>query len=138
MNTLIWVVSGVLVSAAGGTVLLDLRNRRIAYSRRGEGYEDFRRHFAGQGIEEPITSSVYHYFEDWMQSALAKEFPVQPADMIDDIYGIVDEDVEDMLKDVLEKANRRLPNENEMKPPVDLQTVGDVVEFVAQCPKQVS
>ncbi len=73
-----------------------------------------------------------------MRSPIVKEFPVRPADTIDGIYGIVDEDVEDMVKDVLKEANRRMPNEGEIKFPVSLETVEDVVNFVAHCPKQVA
>ena len=138
MNTIISVIGGIFILITGGTVLLALRARRIASSRLGEGYEDFKRHFAAEEIEERIIFSIYRYFEDSMRSPIVKVFPVRPADTIDGIYGIVDEDVEDMVKDVLQESNRQMPNEGEIKFPVSLQTVQDVVNFVAQCPKQVA
>jgi hypothetical protein len=138
MNTIIGVIGGFLILIIGGTFLLDLRARHIANARHGEGFENFERHFAPQGVEELVVSSVYRYFEDWMRSSIVKEFPVRPTDTIDQIYGIVDENVEDMVKDVLKETNRQIPNEGEIKVPVNLETVEDVVNFVSQCPKQVA
>ncbi len=52
-----------------------------------------------------------------MQSLFVKEFPVQPADAIDDIYRVVNED---MMKNILEKANHRMPTESEIEFPINL------------------
>ena len=116
-----------------GTWLLDVRTRRIARQRRGEGFSEFAAHFAGEVIPPEILKNAYNYFEDWNAGAV-ENFPVRATDSIAEVYGIVDEDFADALEEILKASGRRAFTRLEQPQLPVFETVADVVLYAASAP----
>jgi hypothetical protein len=103
---------------------INLRNRR------GDKKEDFIDYFVSQGISESLALSVYHYLQNWVNF---KDFPVRPQDNIDDIYGIAEESLDDLIIEIAESNNLEIPSNTDYwgKPVV---TVEDLIRFIASFP----
>ncbi|HEV7904611.1 MAG TPA: hypothetical protein VGO96_12280 [Pyrinomonadaceae bacterium] len=106
---------------------------RMARQRAGEGFSDFAAYFVHRNIPHQILSDTYQYFGQWNASA-GELFPVRPTDNISDVYGCVDEDLEDAVGEILQKSGRRPFTQAEMPQPPRIETVEDVVRYVAAAP----
>jgi hypothetical protein len=109
------------------------RVRRIARERAGEGFTDFAAHFAGQGIPREILLNTYDYFAECYSYAVER-FPVRADDGLEDVYGIEDEDLAEAVGEILEKSGRRWFTESERPRWPRVETVRDVVLYVAAAP----
>lgn len=110
-----------------------LRLGRMAGRRAGEGFSDFAAYFVHRNIPHEILVDTYEYFGRW--NAVAGElFPVRPTDNISDVYGCVDEDLEDAIIEVLGKSGRRPFTQAEMPQPPCVETVEDFVHYAASAP----
>lgn len=106
---------------------------RMARRRAGEGFSDFAAYFVHKNIPHQILVDTYEFFGRW--NAVAGEmFPVRPTDNISDVYGCVDEDLEDALDEILRKSGRRLFTQAEMPQHPRGETVEDFVRYVAAAP----
>jgi hypothetical protein len=106
---------------------------RMARQRAGEGFSDFAAHFVHRNIPHQILSDTYHYFGQWNASG-GELFPVRPTDNISEVYGCVNEDLEDAVGEILRKSGRRPFTQAEMPQPPRIETVEDVVHYVAAAP----
>lgn len=130
----VWIIIvGVIALMVVGTWLGNVRKRRIARARAGEGFDDFEAHFAGRNIPREILVNTYVFFEDWNSDAI-ENFPVRATDNIADIYGTADEDLYDAIDEVLKKSGRRWFKETEQPELPRIETVEDLVSYVASAP----
>ena len=113
--------------------LANVRTRRIARQRAGEGFDDFEAHFAGRNIPREILVNTYLFFQEWNSHAV-ENFPVRATDNIAVIYGTEDEDLYDAIDEVLKKSGRRWFKKTERPDPPTIETVEDVVSYVASAP----
>jgi len=104
-----------------------LRRKRGA-----ERKEDFVKYFVRENIPESLALMVYHKIQS---GCFFKDFPVKPDDNLYKIYGIVNEDVDDIVIETAEANNRIVPNVLENQKTVT--TVEDVVRLVASFPMKV-
>src|SRR5262245_21724174 len=88
--------------------------RRLATSRIGENYDTFCSSFGTNEIPEDVLRAVYKTFQEWC-SGLVAEFPVRAADDIGGIYGMVDEDLDDAVMEVLAECGRKLLPEEQCR-----------------------
>src|SRR3954470_11046896 len=102
----IFLATVLVVLATAATWLFRLRARRIARSRAGESYEDFAAHFVRQGIEDEVIVAVYRYFQRRMRRNV-EHFPVRAGDDVTEVYGIIEDDVDDAVEELL--AGRARP-----------------------------
>ena len=128
-----YVILGFIALIAAGTLWGRIRTRRIAASRAGESFDTFR---AGFGADEPpqaVLRAVYAKLQRWCSDAVAA-FPVRAEDDMGDIYGLADEDLDDMIREVLAEIGRQLPPEATLwrMPPIVM--VREFALFVAACP----
>jgi hypothetical protein len=114
-----------------------IRMRRIAESRIGEGFGTFHSQFLEADVPREITRIVYSKFQDWC-SDVATGFPVRAEDNIADIYGIVDEDLDEMVQDTLAECGRELPSAEQLRQMLPVITVRDFVNFIVACPTTAS
>jgi hypothetical protein len=133
MLTCLCVVLGFGVLIAIGTIGIRVRTRQIAASRPGENYEVFRSSFEVGEAPPDVLWAVYATFQEWCSETVA-EFPVRAADHIGDIYGMVDEDLDDAVLEVLEECGRRLPPDEQLRQIRPIVTIRDFVLFVVECP----
>jgi hypothetical protein len=127
-----WVFLGAvlafLVTTAAG--LFRIRARRMARARAGESFRHFAAHFGGQGIETEVLLAVYRYFQHRMRWDV-EGFPVRASDEIAGVYGIVDDELDDAIEELL--AGRELPTPTTVLP--RMRTVEDLVRLVASRPR---
>jgi len=129
-----YAVLGLVALVAAGTVWIRVRTRRIAASRPGENFETFRSSFAADDAPVEILQAVYAKYQEWCSDAVAA-FPVRAADDIGHIYGMVDEDLEDAVLEVVTGLSRQLPPAEQLRKVQPVVTVRQFVLFVAACPK---
>ncbi len=111
-----------------------IRIRRIAASRPGENFDTFHSSFAADDIPPEILEAVYAKFQKSCSGVVAA-FPVRPADDIGRIYGMIDEDLDDAMIEVVAELDRQLPPTEILRKMQPVITVRDFVLFVAACPK---
>lgn len=88
--------------------------------------EDFLHDFLENEILTLIAANVYDYLQDWMSR---KDFLVTPGDRIYNVYGIVDEDLDDLVIAVADANNLILPKDTSYwSTPV--VTVEDLIRFI--------
>lgn len=127
-----WVFLGAVLAflVTTATGLFRIRARRMARERAGESFRDFAAQFSGQGIENEVLLAVYRHFQTVMRRDV-EHFPVRPGDEIARVYGVVDDDLDDAIKELL--TGRELPTPTTLLPRV--KTVGDLVRLVASRPR---
>lgn len=104
-----------------------IRDYFISKSRSKDKKEDFINHFSKIGISTSLALSVYQYLQDWKY---IDKFPVRPTDDIANIYGIADEDLDDLIIEIAQSNHLEIPqNTNYWKTPIN--TVEDVIKFVS-------
>lgn len=117
-----------------GTIWLRRRTRQIASSRLGETFDTFRASLALAEAPPDVLRAVYLKFQEWCTDAVAA-FPVRATDDIGNIYGMMDEDLDDALMEVLAECGRKLPSKEQLRQLHPVVTVRDFVCFVAGCPQ---
>jgi hypothetical protein len=128
----VWLLlSGIVVTFFAGNFLLRRRERKLAESRRGQGFDDFSGYFSGENIPRNKLHHVYDFFQSWQS---VKNFPVRPSDDLYKVYGIVDDDVDDAVIELADRWCAKLPPTFEGLRPV--RTVADVVHLLNQLPPE--
>jgi hypothetical protein len=128
----IYVIAAVVGFIAVGTIVIYIRAYIIRKSRKNDKAEDFMNYFVSEGMSGSLVRSVYSYLQDWMGS---NGFAVRPQDDIGRIYGIVDEDLDEMVVEIAEANNLVIPLETDyrQKP---VETVEDLIRFIASFPEK--
>jgi hypothetical protein len=134
MPTWAYFVLGFIALIAAGTVGIRLRTRRIAASRAGEHFGTFCSAFRAEEVPVEVLRAVHGRFQEWCSDAV-DEFPIRAADDIGDIYGMVNEDLDEALVEVVAGCGRQLPPTGELHQMHRVITVRDFALFVSACPK---
>jgi hypothetical protein len=121
-------VLGVGIVSALGTAYLRIRARRYAAERAGLGYEHFRRSF-GSEVPEEVMAGVYEFVSD----SLRPGFPIRADDSLAGVLGVVDEDLDDMISELLDRLDR-VPDPSADEEPID--TVGELVLYLSRAPRR--
>ena len=128
------VILGCLVLMLIGTFLIKIRTGRLAKKREGETFNDFAAQFQDSDIPVDVLKNSYDYFGKW-NSVSSRIFPVRRSDNIADVYGIVDEDLDDAIEEILTMSGH-IPSMREgMLERFQIETVGDLVFHIASAPK---
>ena len=127
MRYFIYGAIGFVGLIALGTLVSYIQAYLIRRNRKDDKRGDFIDHFVSEGISEPVALSVYKYLQNWMGF---DDFPVRPQDNIVKIYGIVDEDMDELIIEIAEANNLVVPDEpDEEQEPI--ATVEDLIRFIA-------
>lgn len=128
----VWLLlTGIVASFLAGNSLLRYREKKLADSRRGQGFDDFTAYFSGEDIPRNKLRHVYDFFQRWQS---VKDFPVHPTDDLYKVYGIVEDDVDDAVVELADRWRAKLPPNFEGLRPV--RTVADVVRLLHQLPPE--
>jgi hypothetical protein len=115
-------------------IFIWLRDYTIIQIRAEDKKEDFINYFIKKGISEALVHSVYKYLQNWMSFY---EFPVRPQDKIAVIYGICEEDLDDLIIEIAKINNYDVPKDtNYWGRPII--TVEDLIRFIDSFPKKKS
>lgn len=133
MLTFLYFVLGFVVLIMASSVVLGFRSRRIAAERVGENYDTFKASFGVNETPQEVLLATYVWFQKWQFGA----FPVRALDNIGSIYGVVEDDLEDAVIEVLAQCGRKLSSEEQVKRMHPIITIRDFALFVAACPKIV-
>lgn len=127
-----YAILGFVAIILAGSAVLRFRSRLIARGRAGENYETFRSAFISDVVSEEVILAVYKKFQNWESDAV-RGFPVRASDDIGKIYGMVDDDLDDAVLDVLKQLNRNIPSPAETRNMKPVVTVKDFALFVESC-----
>ena len=105
------------------------RQMRLSESRRPYTKENFCDYFEALSVDAKIASEVWNALSD---SADFDEFRPYPEDDILRVYGLADEDLDDLVLGILNRCQCRVPSPAETASMAPLETVVDLVLFVAQ------
>lgn len=133
MPTWFYFIVGFFLLITIGTWLSRIRVQRIAALRIGKGFENFCEYFSNRDVPIEVLSIVYKQFQE-LQSDVVPNFPVQATDNIGSIYGIVNEDFNDIVIEILNKCGRTLPSVEVLEKMRPVVTVEDLVLSVIDCP----
>lgn len=90
--------------------------------------ERFVDYFVSKNISENISLVVWDLFT---QEVCVDGFMPMPSDNIIELYGIADEELEDLLAEVMQACKRKLPNEKELEAMSPIVTINDLVVFAS-------
>jgi hypothetical protein len=89
---------------------------------------DFTRYFQASAVSSEISGTVYDHFQ---KLGVWKVFMPKPSDTLEGTYKIIDEDVEDNLKIILQQLGHEMPHSGIMAEWVaPVETLDDVVRFI--------
>ncbi len=99
----------------------------MAARRRAQGSDrsTFMAHFAGDALDVAVLEHVYEYLERWNGGS----FPVRPDDDISDVYGIVDEDLDDLVLESARACGCRVPTKESVRG-MPLRTVENLIRLL--------
>jgi hypothetical protein len=117
-----------------GTIWIRYRTRQIAASRTGEDFDTFRSSFQTAEVPEDILRAVYAVFQQWT-SGEVDHFPVRADDNIATIYGMVGEDLERTVLEIIVTCGRHLLPQRDLDHAPLIMTVRDLVLFINMCPE---
>jgi hypothetical protein len=129
-------IAAAAVLVVAGTELIRARDRKVGQQRKAEGSDRnaFIAHFAASEVDPRIPAAVYDWFQHWQ----AVDFPARPEDNIADVYGIVGDDVDDMILDLAGICGCGAPS---MRQVADLglpvSTTEDLVNLLQALQKQL-
>lgn len=135
MDILLSIMISVLLCSIAvviGSSVLRTRERGIAASRGGEGFGSFSAYFESPFPPDIILRRVYTAVQH--QSSVPK-FPVRATDSLSEVYGIVDEDLDDLVGALIKECGCRLPTREDKQSLPPIRTVADVVSYLERLSK---
>lgn len=106
------------------------RRKRLAAERRGESICTFARSFPRHSVDPWVLRAVHEELGRLLGSSL----PPRPTDRFGEEYRMLDEDVEDLIVGVADRAGRSLDAPEGNPHDARFETVGDVVRFLSAQP----
>ncbi|MBN9522982.1 hypothetical protein J0H58_31465 [bacterium] len=107
--TCVHMTVALVVLVAVGTILGQHRTRRIAAGRVGETFDTFSAGFSPGDAPPEILRAVYAQLQDWCSGAVYA-FPVRAGDDLGRVYGLVEDDLDEQVLEVMARCGRRLPS----------------------------
>jgi hypothetical protein len=104
------------------------RQKGMAEGRDAWTEQDFLDHFAESGVVDEIARAVWGALE---QQADPAGFAPRPTDDLLQVYGLAEEDLDDLVLAVLERSGCRVPAPSETEKMDPVLTVAELVYFVA-------
>lgn len=124
MNVFLLIMGGI----AGATGIAWALHLTRLQNHVGVTKEAFIAHFQREGIGPLITTAVYDQFQ---KLGTWKGFMPSPADRLEGTYKAVDEDVEENLKEILQRVGLDMPHSGILQEwNGQLETLSDVVRWV--------
>lgn|SRR5215213_59877 len=111
---------------------LRYRQHQLARMRSGRGFEEFAAYFPAETYPRDNLREVYKYFQGLQ---FVKNFPVDPNDDLYKVYGLCDEDLDDVVFELAERCRKRAPADADLEGQSPVRTVADLVRFLSRLPQ---
>jgi len=133
---LLWIVIGAIVvlTVVEGT-LQNRRLSRLAIERQGESICTFARSFDYRAIDTWILRAVFEELQPWCKSG-KRVLPLRAADDLEQVLGIDLEDLEELIGDIADRAQRSIENCEQNPLAGKIKTVSDLVSFLMHQPSR--
>jgi hypothetical protein len=118
-----WIVAGAFVLIAALTVQLNFQLSRIRKERKEESICTFARALPARAHDTWIVRAVYEELSSIIRA------PLRPTDNIEKLWGIVDEDLDDVASRVAHRAGRSMDDTRKNPMFGRVVTVADMVLF---------
>jgi hypothetical protein len=118
-----------LALAALRAFIDSIRFRRLAKERVGLSICQFARSFDYRRVDTKIIRGAYEGLQAWAGGGVVN-FPVMASDNIGQLYGMVDEDLDDFAQELAQQAGRRWTQLEQNPLYGKVTTVRDLVLFV--------
>jgi hypothetical protein len=132
----VWLlVLGTVIAGVVVYLLIDAlrkrRVRRLARSRPAHSIDVFAASLRPD-VPENVARAVYQRLQAW-QAWAVPGFPVNAADDLGEVYGIVGEDVDELCRDLLEDCRVAPPPPEVIAALPGVSSVSDLARFVVAC-----
>jgi hypothetical protein len=119
------------------TMVLRWRLRSLANMRSEYDFASFCADFGGEEIDPKVLEAVYHRLEDLCRWAIGS-FPPRPEDHLGFVFGLANEDLEELIGLILEDTGSEVLSLNgrSQAQVFQLRTVRDVVYYVSRLIKR--
>lgn len=103
--------------------------RHLAESRQSYSRDAFVAYFSERGLPEDIAVETWKAL---MAERMVPEFTPKPEDDLGKVFRLMYEDKDDVILEILKRCNCRIPPPSETDKMEPVETVSDIVEFVAK------
>lgn len=107
------------------------QQQQLARIRSGQGFEEFAAYFPTENYPRDRLHEVYTYLQ---KLQFIKNFPVDPNDDLDKVYGLWDEDLDDAVSELAEQWRKKPPAEVDLEGYPPVRTVADLVRLLSRLP----
>ena len=109
--------------------LIQMNLTNIAKMREGKKFDDFLEYFSRESIPKTICYQVYSYLQNIDSNF--NNFPIYPTDNLGLVYGICDEDLDEMVLELIDLLGYQIPTRNILRQMKPVKTVEDLIKFLA-------
>ena len=115
-------------------VVIDFRRKRaLAASRPGDPLCAFARSFDLRAVDPWLVRAAFEELQKLCVEAL-RPFPIRPSDRFEEDFNIHPDDIEDIAQNIAERAGYSLDQYEQNPLCGQVETVGDLVQFLAYQP----
>ena len=106
-----------------------LRHRQLKLMKNRSSYSktQFIKDFDNCDAEREVAAKVS---DALIKEVAVSEFKPKPEDSLLEVFGLADEDLDDVVLDILTKCDCRIPSNSEIETMLPVNTVADLVKFV--------
>jgi hypothetical protein len=103
------------------------RQSRLMLNRTSYTQADFVEYFQTRGVDAEVAATVWRALAG---EAAVEGFTPMPQDSLQTVFGLVDDDLEELVLSILRHTDRRIPSRSETATMPPVRTVEDLVGFV--------
>lgn len=107
--------------------LLRSRDAKTAASRSGDSLEDFIDHFSKEEVPKQIVVEAYQSLQAWQG---VKDFPARHDDDLYQVYGIWNEDLDDLIIELAQRCGCETPTTDAVAELAPVRSVEDLVRLL--------
>lgn len=106
------------------------RQSKVMKCRKQKDKQYFLSLYEAKNITPIITSVVW---DELVINNAIKGFCLSPTDDIVYMFGIADDDLEDLVIDLIDRCDKNIPSEKDLANMPAIETVNDLIVFISQC-----
>ena len=112
-------------------LVLASRQRRRGRERADDGMDAFLTSLSALEVSPLIGREVYTYFQ---KEAIVKNLRLRPEDDLYQVFGIVEEDLDDAVVELARRCGRKDPTTDSLRGLGTVRSVGDLARIISKLP----